>query len=292
MNPHGPAPPRVVPSGGLLRPYLATFVSRFLEMLQYRTAALAGFVTQCWWGGIKVMVLAAFYAGASDTRSAELPMTLAQAVTYTWLGQGLLALLPWVADPEVGQAVRTGAVAYDRLRPVDAYAMWFARSTGWTVARVLPRLGLMALFAVLLLPLLGLGEWAWQAPANLLAGLAFTASLVLALLLSVALVMLLNVATVAALSDRGVNGLAVPLVVVFSGNLLPLALMPDAWQRVLLLQPLAGVLDLPMRLYFGQFSGAQALGVLGLQAFWITALVLLGRWLMTRTMRRLQVQGG
>ena len=30
-----------------MRPYVAAFTSRFLQMLQYRTAALAGFVTQC-----------------------------------------------------------------------------------------------------------------------------------------------------------------------------------------------------------------------------------------------------
>jgi len=42
------------------RPYLAAFRARFQLMLQYRTAALAGFATQCWWGGIKIMVLAAF----------------------------------------------------------------------------------------------------------------------------------------------------------------------------------------------------------------------------------------
>ena len=42
------------------RPFVAAFMSRFLQMLQYRAAALAGFATQCWWGGIKVMVFAAF----------------------------------------------------------------------------------------------------------------------------------------------------------------------------------------------------------------------------------------
>ncbi|HSI56595.1 MAG TPA: ABC transporter permease [Ideonella sp.] len=273
-----------------LRPYAATFLSRLLEMLQYRSAALAGFATQCWWGGIKVMVLAAFYAGA--TAGAEPPLSLPQAITYTWLAQGLLALLPWVVDPEVAQAVRSGAVAYDRLRPVDAYAMWFARSAGWTVARVLPRLALMAVFAAGVLPLAGLHDWAWQPPAGAVAAGAFTVSLVLALLLSVALLMLLNVATVAALSERGVNALAVPVVVVFSGNLLPLALMPDAWQTLLLLQPLAGVLDLPMRLYFGQLAGGQMAGALALQAFWIVALAMAGRWAMARTMRRLEVQGG
>ena len=43
------------------RPYLAAFRARFQVMLQYRTAALVGFATQCWWGAIRIMVFAAFY---------------------------------------------------------------------------------------------------------------------------------------------------------------------------------------------------------------------------------------
>jgi len=273
-----------------LRPYRAAFASRFLQMLQYRSAALAGFGTQCWWGGIKVMVLAAFYGGAATAAGA--PMSLEHAVTYTWLAQGLLALLPWVGDPEVAQAVRTGSIVYDRLRPVDAYALWYVRTTGWIAARVLPRVALMAAFAAVALPLLGLSQWAWQPPAGVLAAVGFLLSALLALLLSGAMVMLLNVANIAALNERGINTLAMPVVVVFSGNLLPLALLPDRWQTLLLLQPLAGLLDIPVRLYFGQLAGTAALGGLALQAGWVVLLVLLGRAAMRRTLRRLEVQGG
>jgi ABC-2 type transport system permease protein len=273
------------------RPYVAAFASRFLQMLQYRSAALAGFATQCWWGGIKVMVFAAFY-GATAVAGASASMSLAQAVTYTWLAQGLLVLLPWLGDPEVAQAVRTGAVAYDRLRPVDAYGLWFARSAGWIAARVLPRVALMAAFAAVALPLMGLNEWAWQPPVGVAAGFAFLLSAVLALLLSTAMVMLLNVAVTAALNERGISAMATPVVIVLSGNLMPLALLPDAWQTALLLQPLAGLMDIPARLYFGQLSGWHAIGGLGLQVFWTAALVGLGRFAMGRTMRSLQIQGG
>lgn len=273
----------------LVRPYAAAFASRFLQMLQYRAAAYAGFVTQCWWGGIKIMVLAAFYGSAA---AAGAPMSLAQAITYTWLAQGLLALMPWFGDPEVAQAVRTGAVAYDRLRPVDAYALWFVRSAGWIAARVLPRVALMLAFAGIVLPMVGLDQWAWQPPGGLAAGAGFAASALLALLLSAAFVMLLNIAAAAALNERGINTLAAPIVIVFSGNLLPLALLPDAWQTALLLQPLAGVMDIPARIYFGQFDGAQMLAALGLQCMWVVLLVAFGRAAMARTMRRLEVQGG
>ncbi|MGC3984600.1 MAG: ABC transporter permease [Pseudorhodoferax sp.] len=268
--------------------YRAIFVSRFLQVLQYRAAALAGFGTQCWWGGIKVMVLAAFF-GQADAAPA---MTLAQAITYTWVAQGLLALLPWSGDPEVALAVRTGAVAYDRLRPVDAYALWFARSAGWIAARVLPRAALMAGFAAVLLPLAGFEVWAWQPPHSPVAALAFALSALLALVLSTALVMLLNIAAVAALDARGINAFAVPLVILLSGNLLPLALLPDGWQQALLLQPLAGLLDIPVRLYMAQATGTQAAALLALQASWAVVLVALGRTGMARTMRRLDVQGG
>ncbi len=274
----------------LTRPYVAAFASRFLQMLQYRTAAWAGFATQCWWGGIKIMVLAAFYGGASA--AVDAPMSLQHAITYTWLAQGLLALLPWMADPEVAQAVRTGSIAYDRLRPVDAYALWFVRSAGWIAARVLPRLALMLAFAGVALPLAGWGAWGWQLPAGLGALAGFGVSMLLALALSTSLVMLLNIAVVSALNERGINTLAVPVVIVLSGNLLPLSLMPDAWQTLLLIQPLAGVIDIPARIYFGQMEGGQALLGLALQVVWIGLLIGVGRVLLARTMRRLEVQGG
>ena len=58
-----------------VRPYAAAFTSRFLLMLQYRAAALAGFATQCWWGGIKVMIYSAFFA-AAPAAAAGAPMSL------------------------------------------------------------------------------------------------------------------------------------------------------------------------------------------------------------------------
>jgi ABC-2 type transport system permease protein len=271
-----------------LAPYRAAFASRFLLVMQYRSAAIAGFVTQCWWGGLKVMILAAFY-GAS---AGPTPITLAQAITYTWLAQGLLALLPWTSDPEVSAAVRTGGVTYDRLRPVDAYTFWFVRCAGWTAARVIPRSALMLSFAGVALPLLGLSEWGWQAPADLTAMLGFTASILLALLLSTAMMMLINIVTLATLTDRGAMAMMVPLVITLSGNLLPLALFPDWLQSALLMQPFAGVLDIPVRIYMGNLVATGVLMGLGLQLFWIVAVIALGRFAMSRALRRLEVQGG
>ncbi|MBA4795266.1 MAG: ABC transporter permease [Phenylobacterium sp.] len=274
-----------------VRPYAAAFTSRFLLMLQYRAAALAGFATQCWWGGIKVMIYSAFFA-AAPAAAAGAPMSLTQVITYTWLAQALLALTPWSADPEIALAVRTGGVAYDRLRPLDTYALWYVRGAAWMASRAVPRAALMLLAAGFVLPLIGLSDWAWKPPATFAAAALFAVALPLALALSAAFLMIVNVVVAATLTDRGPNVLFNALIIVFSGNLLPLALYPDWARTALLVQPFAGMLDIPLRLYVGELSGAAAAGGLALQAFWTLTLIALGRWALSRVMRRLEVQGG
>lgn len=259
-------------------------------MLQYRSAALAGFATQCWWGGIKVMILTAFYDSQVDGSRA--PITLAQAITYTWMAQAFLSLTPWSADPDIGRAIRDGSILYDRLRPVDAYAFWYARAAGWLASRVLPRAALMLAASGVVLPLLGLLEWAWRGPGSTTAALQFAVSIVLSLLLSAALVMLFNLLVVITLNERGVNALAAMPVILLSGNLLPLPLFPESVQTLMLVQPLAGLIDIPLRIYSRALVDAAVLGALGLQVFWIAVLVGLGHWMMRQGMQRLEVQGG
>lgn len=274
---------------GALRPYGAAFAARFQLMLQYRAAAVAGFATQCWWGGIKVMVYAAFYAA---TPGAEHPISLDQAITYTWLAQAFLVLAPWGGDPEIAQAVRTGGIGYDRLRPLDTYNWWFVRAAAWSTARALPRAGLMLLTAGVALPLLGLEVWSWRPPADLAQAALFAISMFLVVLLSSAFVMLLNLAAVATLDERGINSLVSAFIILLSGNLLPLSLFPDWAQVFLLVQPFAGFLDIPCRIYLGGLTGADAFAGLALQAFWIVVFLAVGRAWMSSLMRRLQMQGG
>lgn len=272
----------------ILLPYIASFAARFQIMLQYRTAAVAGFATQCWWGGLKVMVYAAFYRHASG----DIPMTLAQAITYTWLAQALFSLQPWSVDPEINAAVRTGSISFDRLRPIDTYYWWFVRAMAWMTARALPRTALMFSMAGIVLPLVGLNDWRWRMPENGTHAALFVVSLLLMIVLSAAFTMLMNISVVKTLNNNGINTLAPAFVVLFSGNLLPLELFPDWAQPLLLAQPFASMLDIPMRIYLGTLSGACAWVGLALQIFWIVLFVSFGRSWLQRVMTRLEVQGG
>ena len=256
-----------------LQPYLSVFAGRFQLMLQYRAAALAGFATQCWFGVIRILIFAAFYAGGA----AHQPMSLRYAIDYTWLGQAFLVFLPWNADPDVTDMVRTGAVAYERLRPVDTYAWWFMRAMAWSVARVAPRAALMVAFAGIAMPLVGLGAWALAPPPTWAAAGLFAVSAVGMVLLSAAITLLINVIIVATMTDRGANILAQSVVNLFSGLVLPLAFFPDTLRPWLRAQPFAGLVDIPFSIYFGGLTGWSAAGSIALQFGWVVVLVLLGR---------------
>ena len=271
-----------------LAPYLTVFAARLQVTLQYRAAAFAGFITQCWFGIIRILIFAAFYAGGAQ----HAPMSLANAVTYTWLGQACLAFLPWGADPDVAEMVRSGAIAYERLRPVDTYAWWYVRALAWSVARVLPRAALMVLFASVLMPLAGFAKWGLPPPPSLAAGGWFALSMLGLVLLSAAFTLAINVVMTATLTDRGPNTLMAPLVNLFSGAIVPLAFFPDVVRPWLRAQPFAGLVDIPFSIYFGGISGWGAAGAIALQFGWTIVLIFLCRAWLARVMRRLVVQGG
>jgi ABC-2 type transport system permease protein len=124
------------------------------------------------------------------------------------------------------------------------------------------------------------------------AALLFVPAFALMTSLGAAVLMLANIVVAASLNERGVNAVLTPLVIVFSGMLLPLDFFPDALRPFLHVQPFAGLVDIPFRIYFADLSGGAALRGLALQAGWTLVLIGVGRLAMARTMRRLEMQGG
>lgn len=263
-----------------MRAYWAVISARYRMLLQYRAAAVAGFATQVFWGLIKVMIFAAFYRASRGPQ----PMRYAEVVTYVWLGQAMLRMLPWDMDGDIRQKIRSGAVAYELLRPLDLYALWYARAVAWrtapTTLRALPMFVLaMAFFGM---------QW----PASVGSGLAWLAATAGALVLACAITTLLSVSLLWTVSGDGAARLIVAGVIFLSGMIVPLPLFPEWAQRVVNVLPFRGLVDLPFRLYVGHIPPAQVVAVLAHQLAWTLGLVAFGRWLLGRGKRRLVVQGG
>lgn len=268
--------------------YWAVVSARFRMLLQYRAAAFAGFVTQLFWGAIRLMVLAAFYAGATTAP----PMSFPQIVAYVWLGQALLGLLPWNIDNDLGTQIRTGGVAYELLRPLNLYAYWFMRTLAFRCAGTTLRMVPLLVFAMGILPLLDLGRWAMPLPASPLAGLLFVLSLICTVLLSTAITMVMHVGLLWTIAGDGFNRTMPGIVSVLSGMTIPLPLFPDWLQPALYWQPFRGLADVPFRIYGGHIAAGDALLEILLQLGWTALIAAAGAALLTRGLRALVLQGG
>ena len=263
-----------------MRAYLAVFSARFRALLQYRAAALAGLATQIFWGFIRMMIFAAFYRSTD----APQPMTLDEVITYVWLGQALLLLLPWRPDPDIRQLVRTGNVAYELLRPIDLYNLWYARAIAQRIAPAMLRCVPMAVLAALFF---GLG-----APASLASCAAFALSIAAAVLLSSAIATLLSISLLFTIEGRGVQALSTSMVNIFSGAIIPLPLFPDWFIPICEALPFRGLIDTPFRLYLGHIPPDAVWSAVGHQLLWTGLLVIAGRAILAFATRRLVVQGG
>lgn len=270
------------------RPYFAILVVRFQMLMQYRAAALAGLGTQIWFGAIMVMVMAAFFASSDK----EMPLNLTQTITYLWLGQALLALLPWNTDPDIQEMVKSGNVAYEQLRPIDTYWLWYMRSMATRTAPPTLRAIPLILFAGVLLPVLGYSEWALGPPADFASAMFFTVSVVGIVVLTSSITALINISVIWSISGQGLNTLAMPVVTILSGMVIPLPFFPDWMQPFLNFQPFRGLVDVPYRIYLGDLAGQDAVFGIAHQFIWAGILIVFGRWLMARAMKQLVVQGG
>ncbi|MEC4814898.1 MAG: ABC-2 family transporter protein [Scytonema sp. PMC 1069.18] len=272
-----------------MKAYWSLFVARFALLLQYRAAAFAGVATQLFWGFVKVMVLQAFFTHVTSAQ----PMTFRSAVGYVWLGQAfLIAIVPWSGDREIQDLIRSGAVGYDLLRPTDLYNFWLTRALALRTAPLILR-GLPFLSIVIfILPLVGLSERSLAFPPSFTAFVAFFLSFIGAILLSSALTMLLTVSMMWTLSGEGINTVLSTLVSILSGIIVPLPFFPEWIKPVLNALPFSGLLDKPFRLFTGNLPPNALFSVLLHQAFWIVVIVLLGRFLVNRGVRKLVIQGG
>jgi ABC-2 type transport system permease protein len=239
-------------------------------------------VTQVFWGFIKIMVLEAFYRASSKTQ----PLSLAEVITYTWLGQAFFMMLPYSAnpDPDVRVLIRSGAIVYELARPLDLYRLWLARAVANRLAPTLLRC--LPIFA-LAVPFLGMGL-----PPSFAACGAWLLAMIGALALVSALSVIITATLMWTVSGDGIARIVPSLVLLLSGLIIPLPLFPDSVRPVLDLLPFRGMADAPFRLYMGHLPPSATGGVLLHQAVWLAVFVAFGKFLVHRGTRYLVVQGG
>ena len=263
-----------------MKAYLSIFRMRRRMETQYRGAVLGGLICQMFFGLVLVAVYRALYAGKPQA------LPLSHVTTYVWLQQAFFRMLT-STDAELTDKIRTGAIAYDLCRPLHLYGYYYARIlaqklTG-SVLRAMPMLALAALLPE---------GWGIALPVSVPALLAALLALAVGLFCVSALENITMAITMRTLDPRGMQFMLSMLMMTLSGNILPLTLFPDRWQRVITLLPYAQLLDAPIRLYTGEYALSSAPEVLLIQCCWTVVLVLAGCALWKRNQQKLIIQGG
>lgn len=268
----------------MMRVYYAVFKLRLYYGMQYRSAALAGIATQFFWGLIITMIYEAFYT----TMLVDPPMSLPQLVTYVWLQQSFLAfIMLWFRDNELFELITTGNIAYELCRPNDIYGFWYAKLLAQRLASALLRcFPILAIIFVLPPP------YRMMLPPNMMTLILFIITLLLGLFILVAISMLIYISAFVTMSAVG-SLLMFGIVGEFlAGMVIPIPLMPEWLQNIVVMLPFHLTADFPFRVYSGHIPMEEALGGIVIQLIWLIVLITLGKFAMEKALRRVVVQGG
>ena len=94
------------------------------------------------------------------------------------------------------------------------------------------------------------------------------------------------------LDAKGVFSLALAIFGFLGGAIIPIPLFPSMLQNILNFLPFRYVSDLPYRIYIGNIDTFTALWQIGIQILWIIGLYVLGKALIYKKSKKIEVQGG
>lgn len=225
------------------------------------------------------VVWTAIYANNASVEGVDLESLL----TYLTIAN----LQLWVVFPEGGEIlqhrVREGKIALDLARPVSLVGQLISQGVGFT-------LGLLPL--LLAVTPIAFFVGVLRAPSTLEAGAAYILSLLLAYAVIVSIGLLLGMVSFWTMETTGMWAIYRFANLFFSGGLVPLWLFPEPLRTIAGLLPFQTQANIPVSIYVGRLTGVDTLRALLVQCVWIVLLAILVRFVWSRAMRRVVIQGG
>lgn len=267
-----------------MKAYYSLFKMRLMKGIQYRVAALAGVLTQFFWGFMYIMIFEAFYSSTSKGQ----PISLRQLIQVVWLQQSFLVfIMLWIRDSELFDLITSGNIAYELCRPTSLYEFWYAKLLAQRLSGALLRC-----FPIIIVASILPYPYNFSFPPNITSFILFLITLILGLILIVSISMFIYISVFYTLSPTGSLIIFGVFGEFLSGLIIPVPLMPDVLKKIVYVLPFRYTSDLPFRIYAGNIGYREALISIGVQLIWISTLVALGKLCMNKALKRVVVQGG
>ena len=262
--------------------YLATARASFRQQSTYRAATVAGAFTNTVFGFVLAGVLQAAYNDRAASGSSTVgALDRTSAITFTFVAQGLLAVMGAFGWREVAERVRTGDIAVDLYRPVSFSgwwaSVWAGRAAFAFVARGLPPF------------LVGALVYHLRLPAQASTWPAFLVSVAIGTMVGSRLWLAVNLLAFWVVEIRGMVILTVNVLILAAGFAIPLQFVtgwPGALCRA---SPFAALAQFPIEVFLELRPGWRAWLP---QLAWLVALEAGVRGLLATAMRKVVIQGG
>jgi ABC-2 type transport system permease protein len=267
-----------------LRAEIATLYALFLRAVRasfsYKPAFLMSMLSAGFAYAIPMLVWRHIYASNRQPQG----MPASALFPYLLMAGCLNLAFAMNVEGRIGQRIRMGLIATDLLRPVDFQLAQLAQALSD---------GIFNLFLVLPVFAVTLLFWGSSAlPHDAFALAAFFLSLVLSFIILFAVSYIFVQASFVTYSGYGVFVARNALQQTFSGLSAPLILFPPQLRAVAEWLPFRHTIHTPLSIYLGWLRGAEVWRALGAQLLWAVALLALGRFLLSRALRRFEIQGG
>ena len=241
-------------------------------------------MTQFAFGAMYLMIYSTFM------KNGNTDMTIPQMATYVWLGQAFLEMLQtWSAENDIFEQIKTGNVVMDLVKPVDIYNMWYFKSLGRKLARLLLRM--IPLILVTVLPIWGEYSLIIQTNPQLL--ILSIISLIFTLLLNMSYIMLIYALSMIFISSLSLRHVMRIILEIGCGLVVPIPFMPDWVIAFLKCTPFYYFQNIGFSIYIGYMTDYKEIAInLVMQVIWIIVLTFIGKAIVSNRLKKLVVQGG
>jgi ABC-2 type transport system permease protein len=246
----------------------------------YRAATFAGVFTNTIFGFMRAYVFVALFAARPEVGGFD----LADALTYTFVTQGMLMVCYIWGWWEIALTIRSGDVVTDLSRPFDYQLYWLAQDLG--------RAAYHAVFRGIPPFVVGALAFDLVVPGDPVVWAAFLVSVALAVCVSFAFRFMVNLSAFWLLDHRGIGGVAAAVWTFLSGFIVPVAFFPGPLEAVARALPFVAFVEIPVEVFLGKHEGAALVRALAFQAAWAAALLAAGRLMLAAATRKVVVQGG
>lgn len=263
--------------------YIKYFKLKLSSILEYRTSAISGIITQVFWGFMMLSIYISFFKNNINVN-----ISLKQTIAYLWLYQSFLSFIGVkLSFPEITDSIKTGNVAYEIIRPYNLYFWWLIKIIAKRVTN-----GLLKFLPVLLIAFHLPEPYNLPLPNSITSLLLFLLTFILGIILVSSLNLLIYSIAFFTYNSNGIESIITSIMNFLSGSVVPVILLPNIIQKITYYLPFRYISDLPFRIYSGNISISSGTSSIIIQIIWILLLIIIGNMIVKKSLKKVFIQGG